>query len=201
MTRLVILSLLLICTAAAAEEPDSSAAATSVVESLHKVLLDCMKEGKALGFEGRFERISAELDQSFDLALMARAAVSTSWKKLAPEQRTEFIGLSRRLSAARYADNFSSYGGQRFETLSAEPAARGTILVKTEFLQPKDRDVRFDYRLRETKDGWRIIDIQLQGTISQLALRRGQYRSVIESDGFPQLVEALEEQVETLSRN
>jgi phospholipid transport system substrate-binding protein len=172
-----------------------------VVDSLHAVLFNCMKEGKTLGFAGRFERIAAELDESFDLPLMARASVSASWKKITPEQRTKFVALSRRLSASRYADNFSSYGGQRFETLSAEPAARETILVKTQFLQPKDRDVRFDYRLRKTEEGWRIIDIQLDGTISELALRRGQYRSVIKSKGFPQLVVALEEQIEEFSRD
>jgi phospholipid transport system substrate-binding protein len=192
-------SLLMISAPAASQETDSAAVATSVVESLHAVLLSCMKEGEALGFAGRFERIAAELDVSFDLPLMARATMSTAWKELTPEQRTEFSDLQRRLSASRYANNFSSYGGQSFETLSFEPAARSTIVVKTKFLQPKDRDIKFDYRLRETESGWRIIDIQLEGTLSELALRRGQYRSVIEREGYPQLVVELEEQLKALS--
>jgi hopanoid biosynthesis associated membrane protein HpnM len=198
-TRWVPLALVLICAPAASEELDPNGAATSVVESLHSVLLGCMKEGKALGFEGRFKRIVAELDQSFDLPLMARAAVTSSWKELTPEERTEFVALSRRLSASRYADNFSSWDDQRFETLSAGSAARKTILVKTQFVQPKDKDIRFDYRLRKTDEGWRLIDVQLEGKISELALRRGQYRSVIESDGFPELVKALEEQIDEIS--
>ncbi len=199
MTRWVTLAIVLICAPAASEELDPNCAATSVVESLHNVLLGCMKEGKTLGFEGRFKRIVAELDQSFDLPLMSRAAVTSSWKELTPEERTEFVALSRRLSASRYADNFSSWDDQRFETLSAGSAARKTILVKTQFVQPKDKDIRFDYRLRKTGDGWRIIDVQLEGKISELALRRGQYRSVIESDGFPELVKALEEQIDEIS--
>ena len=36
--------------------------------------------------------------------------------------------------------------------------------------------------------------------ISELAIRRGQYRSVIEREGFPQLVETLEERIDELSQ-
>jgi phospholipid transport system substrate-binding protein len=201
MTRLAILLFAaLLCGPASSRGEDSAAAAQQVVESLHAELLSCMKEGDELGFGGRYERIVANLDRSFDLAFMARAAVSSAWEELTSEERAEFIDLTRRLSASRYADNFSSYGGQRFDTLGVEPAGRGTIVVKTELVQPKDNDVQFDYRLRKVDAEWRVIDIQLQGTLSELAIRRGQYRSKIESDGFPGLVKALEERIEELSK-
>ena len=133
-------------------------------------------------------------------AFMARAALSSAWKELDEPDQATFGDLTRRLSASRYADNFSSYGGQRFDTLDVEPAARDTILVKTLFVQPKDDDVRFDYRLRRVAAGWRVIDVQLDGMISELAIRRGQYRSLIEREGFPALVEAIEEKIEKLSK-
>ena len=102
--------------------------------------------------------------------------------------------------AVSYADNFSSYGGQHFETLGEEPAARGTILVKTEFVQPDDDNVRFDYRLREKEGRWRIIDITLDGKISQMALRRADHRSVIERQGFEKLITALEDKIAKLEK-
>jgi phospholipid transport system substrate-binding protein len=179
---------------------DGTAAARAVVESFHEVLLRCMKEADALGFQGRYDRIAASLDESFDLPFMARTLVGAAWKELSQQQHADFIDLSRRLSASRYADNFDSYGGQRFETHSEEPAARGTIVVKTELIQPKDRNVLFDYRLRRVEGRWRIIDIYLDGMISELVLWRSQYRSLIENEGFASLVEALEKRVDELSR-
>jgi phospholipid transport system substrate-binding protein len=200
MTRLAILFFaVLLCWPAPSQGDDGTAAARQVVESLHEQLLSCMKEGDELGFGGRYERIVTTLDETFDLPFMARAAVSSAWKGLTPEERAEFVDITRRLSASRYAENFSSYDGQRFDTLGVEPAARGTIVVKTQLIQPNDNDVKFDYRLRSADNGWRVIDIQLQGTMSELAIRRGQYRSKIESDGFPGLVKALEERIEELS--
>jgi phospholipid transport system substrate-binding protein len=186
--------------AVAPPSEDAGAAARAVVESLHGVLLGCMKRADEFGFQGRYDRIAAELDEAFDLTFMARMTVGSAWKELAEQERTEFVDLSRRYSASKYAYNFNGYGGERFETLSHEPAARGTLVVKTTLVQPKDDDVQFDYRLRNTDGHWRIIDIQLDGKISELAYRRSQYRSVIRREGFPHLVESLEEKIDELSQ-
>lgn len=171
----------------------------AVVESLHAVLLGCMKEADALGYQGRFERIAANLDETFDLPFMARMALGATWKDLTPQQRADFVALSRRFSASSYAHNFDGYGGERFETLGAEAAARGTIIVKTQLIQPKEKPVRFDYRLRRSADGWRIIDVHLDGMISELTIRRSEYRSLIQREGFPGLVRALEEKIRVYS--
>lgn len=177
-------------------EPDEAEAARAVVESLHEVILGCMQNADELGFEGRSELIAANLGESFDLPFMARTAVGPTWKELTPEQRAAFVDLSRRLSAARYADNFDGYEGQHFETRSERPAARKTLLVRTKMIQPKGRDVGFDYRLRKVGSEWRIIDVLLDGTVSELVLWRGQYRSVIEGEGFEALMAAMESKIE-----
>ena len=72
-------------------------------------------------------------------------------------------------------------------------------MVKTEFVQPRDRNVKFDYRLREVAGRWRVIDIYLNEAISEVVLWRGQYRAVIEGEGFAELVDVLEKRIEVLS--
>jgi phospholipid transport system substrate-binding protein len=206
--RVVLLALLLLSAPAGAAAagpgsivaPESSAAARAVVESLHDVLLECMRRADEIGFQGRYDRIAAELEEAFDLPFMARVSVGSAWKDLTEQQQSEFLELSRRYSASKYAQNFDSYGGQRFETLAHGPAARGTIVVETTLFQPKDDDVRFDYRLRQVDGRWRIIDVQLDQKVSELTVRRAQFRSVIRREGFAQLVESLEETIEELSR-
>jgi len=200
----ILLACLLLCTPAAAQDSEQpgaadTAAARSTVESLHDVLSSCMREGDALGFQGRYDRILANLDEAFDLPFMARMSLGSYWKDLSEQEHANFTGLSRRLSATRYANNFKDSGDERFETRSAEPAARGTLLVKTELVRPADDNVRFDYRLRKDGERWRIIDVQLDARVSEIALRRAQYRSVIKREGFPELMNSLEEKIEELS--
>ena len=186
--------------AVAPASEDAGAAARAVVESLHGVLLGCMERADEFGFQGRYDRIAAELDEAFDLPFMARVSVGAAWKELAEQERTEFVDLSRRYSASKYAYNFNGYGGERFETLFYEPATRGTMVVKTTLVQPKDDDVQFDYHLRNADGHWRIIDIQLDGKSSELPYRRARYRSLIRREGFPHLVESLEEKIDEFSR-
>jgi phospholipid transport system substrate-binding protein len=197
MKRLSIL--LLLAGLALAAPARAQGSERAVVESLHEVLLGCMKNADALGFRGRFERIAANLDRTFDLPFMARLALGSAWKELTPAQRKDFVALSRRFSAASYAHNFDGWGGERFETLGAEAAARGTRIVKTKLVPPKDDPVRFDYRLREAADGWRIIDVHLDGMISELTIRRAEYRSLIQRQGFDGLVAALEQKIRDYS--
>jgi phospholipid transport system substrate-binding protein len=178
---------------------DASSEAVPVVESFHAALLGCMEEGDAIGFLGRYERMLAALDDAFDLQFMARTALGSTWRDLPGDQQAEFIDQFRRLSASTYADNFSSYEGEHFETLAEQSTAHGTLVVKTEFVQPSGRNVRFSYLMRKVGDEWRVIDVLLDGKISELALRRGQYRASVESEGFPVLVETLESRIDELA--
>jgi phospholipid transport system substrate-binding protein len=202
--RAILVGLILLFTAASPlanetaslENADDARAARAVVDSLHAVLLGCMKRSDELGFAGRYARILANLDETFDLAFMARMSIGRDWKDLSEQQRIDFMAQSRRYSASNYASNFKGYGGQHFETLDDAPAAHRTLVVKTELVQPKDDDVRFDYRLRKSADGWRIIDVQLDGKVSEITLRRADYRSVIQRQGFEALTRSIEEKIE-----
>jgi len=51
--------------------------------------------------------------------------------------------------------------------------------------------VELDYLLRKTGDQWRIIDVYLNGTISEMAARRSEYSTVLRDGGAPALVELL----------
>ena len=62
-------------------------------------------------------------------------------------------------------------------------------------------EVRLDgYRLRPDKQkGWKIIDVLLNGTVSELALRRSEYSSLIQREGFAALMTALNQRIDDLA--
>ena len=189
----------------AAALPQAPLTARQVVESLHAVLIDCMKRSEALGFEGRYRLLARNLDQTFDIPIMARASIGKAWHALDNEQRVRWVAFTRRYSASNYADRFDGYSGQRFDTLGEEPSARGTVMVHTEFVQKSEDNVKFDYRLRQVKGGWRIIDVQYGGRVSEIALRRADYSSVIGrgedvTRGIETLIASLTEKIEAFER-
>lgn len=176
----------------------SSDSAVSVVESLHAGLLELMRGGGELGFQGRFDLIRPVVEDTFDLDFMGSKSVGRHWKKLTPEEQAVWIDKFTGFLAANYAGNFNAHDGETFETLGEEPAKRNTRVVLTELRVPKDDDVVLNYRLRETRDGWRIIDIYLKGTVSELALRRSDFASTLKDKGFTELAAAVDRKIQDL---
>lgn len=187
--------LLLVATAwnAGAEaEPASAGAAVNVIDDFHAVLLDVMKHADELGYEGRRARLSPVMVEVFDLDFMGEKSAGRHWKAFDEAQKKRWQDTFTRHTIATYAGRFDGYSGQEFHTVGSEPAAFDTILVRTKLTDPKDEDVQINYRLRQDGDHWRIIDIYLSGTVSELALRRAEYGSAIEREGLDKLISDLE---------
>jgi phospholipid transport system substrate-binding protein len=60
--------------------------------------------------------------------------------------------------------------------------------------------VQLDYMMRLKEGRWRIIDVFLSGTISELAARRSEYSLVLRTGGAPALVDLLRKKTAELSR-
>ena len=171
------------------------APAAGVVERLHAALLDAMQRADELGYAGRRELLEPVLAASFDFAFMSRLALGSEWRRLDDVQRQRWIATFQELSLATYAARFDGFSGESFATDATEPAARDTTLVKTRLVRADDEPVHLNYRLRQDGDGWRIIDIYLNGTVSEVALRRSEYAAVLERSGFEALVAELETKI------
>jgi len=171
-----------------------------VVERFHAALIDAMKHADQLGYQGRYDELSPVLDQTFDLSFMAEKSVGRYWKDLDAASQRRWLETFVRLTTANYAGRFNAFSGQKFETLGEEPAAHETTVVRTKLVLPDDDDVQLNYRLRETPAGWRIVDVYLNGTVSELALRRSEYSAVLKRDGFETLVTQLDEKVADLAK-
>ncbi|MBM3584685.1 MAG: hypothetical protein FJX36_09755 [Alphaproteobacteria bacterium] len=69
----------------------------------------------------------------------------------------------------------------------------GGVVIET-WLHPGEgqEPVALDYRLRQGEDGWRVIDVYLTGTISELATRRAEFATVFRDQGLEGLIAVLE---------
>jgi phospholipid transport system substrate-binding protein len=170
-----------------------------VVDTLDAALLDVLKRGQALGYQGRFDRLKPVMQQSFDLAFMAEKSIGSHWKSLGDTDRAGWVALFGDFTVANYAANFDRFTGQRFEVVGEEPAASGTRLVRTRVVTPGADSVELAYRLRDSGGRWAIADVYLKGTVSELALRRSDYASVLGRDGFEGLLATIREKIADLA--
>lgn len=173
----------------AAPTPTHASAQRDVVEQFNATLLSLLEGDN--DFEGRYATIEPAVQTAFDLDFMAAKVVGPRWKKWTPEQKQAWLAAFTRLTASNYAGRFVGEEGPTFETLSEEESSHGTMIVRTKLVQPGNKDVELAYRLRETPDGWKVIDCYLDGTVSEIALRRADYGAVLRDDGFEALLAAV----------
>lgn len=171
-----------------------SASPEQVVKRLHESLTEAMREGSRLGYKGRLELLTPGVTRTHDLDFIARTTLGNLWSKLSPDQQITFTDTFRQLSISSYADWFKSHEGEAFEFVDQQAMPREQVLVRTRIVKEKVEVARLDYVLRETKDGWRIINIMANG-VSDLALKRVEYRSILERDGFPALIDMLKKKI------
>ncbi|MGE4652990.1 MAG: ABC transporter substrate-binding protein, partial [Myxococcota bacterium] len=76
---------------------------------------------------------------------------------------------------------------------------RGDVTVKTAIVGGENNGALVDYRMREDKGRWKIIDVVIEGSISLVANFRDQFRDVIARSGPEGLLEKLREKNEALA--
>lgn len=182
--------------AEAAAEGPAAGAAEQVVGRLYDALLAVMQEGEALGQAGRARRLDPVIRDVFNLPFMAEKVLGRHWRALSTQEQQRWVDVFSRLTISTYAARFDRFEGQRFEVLGNEPAARETLMVQTHIVPAGEEAVAIDYRMLQTGGAWRIIDVHLRGTVSELALRRSEYSSVVKREGFESLVDSLEDRIE-----
>lgn len=174
-----------------------SAGGSAVIQRLNDALLAAMKSGEEAGFEGRFKGLAPVIDETHDLEYIARFAIGRkSWNGLTPEQQQKFLQAFRDFSIASYAARFDGFAGERFAITGEKPAKRGRIQVDS-ILHLADEDIDFEYILDQQDGQWKIVNVIAQG-VSDLALKRAEYKTLISDEGFAALVDHIEDQTDEL---
>ena len=178
---------------------EAGATAKQVVEKFQAELIAVMKNGKQLGYSGRYEKLYEPVSNSHDLTKIARIVVGKESEKLSEEQQKKLIEVFTRFSVASYAHNFKDYSGESFVFDSEEETTRGGVVVHSHLVIPDDKPVKFDYMLKEKGNSWRIINIIANG-VSDLALKRSEYTVILQREGFDALITKINEKIANYSK-
>lgn len=170
-----------------------------VVEEFQQKLLEVMKQGKELGYAGRYEKLADAVVKSHDVNKISRIVVGKAWSKATDEQRKQWVDVFTRLSIASYAHNFKDYSGESFRFESEEKTRRGRVIIHTYFVIPGEKDVKFDYLMAKKGGSWKIINIIANG-VSDLALKRSEYSSILKKDGFDGLIAKISDKIADYAR-
>jgi phospholipid transport system substrate-binding protein len=177
-------------------QAQTPSAAAAHVQTYYQELMPTIQQARRLTVRERDKRFAPAFTAAFDLATMTRLAVGPAWKNFSPAQQAAVQEAFARFIVADYASQIDDYSGESFVVdPETSPVSRGGgEIVKTRLVQPGGRTVNINYLVR----GGRVIDVYLNGTISDLATRRDEFASIIASGGAEGLIKRLQDRTQSL---
>lgn len=173
---------------------------TDTIKSFYDTLLSVMQQAKALGIQGRYEKLDPAIHKAFNLPLMTRLSVGPDWQKISPDDQKKLIAAFSDLSVSTYAARFDGYSGEHFEVDPNTTENSSGVIVSTKLVQTKDEPVQLNYLMRDGDAGWQILDVFLKGTVSELATRRSEFSSVLRRDGADGLLHLIQTRADDLKK-
>ena len=181
-------------------QADNFAEARKPVDRLNGTLIEVMKGGQKLGYTGRYKKLDPVVKDTFEFEAVSLIALGTHWKKLEQPQKLAFMDKLTDLSVATYAAQFKEYGGESFQFDSSQDVKNGKFLLRYNLVAPNEKPIKFEYFVGQFNGQWHIINIVVDG-ISDLALKKAQYTSVIDREGFDALLNKLTQKISDYAKN
>ena len=184
---------------AALAQPVVALEPRQVIQQFQDGLLDTMKQAKELGIVGRYQHLRPEVEKAFDMPRMIRVASGSAWGDVGVDKRKALVEAFTHMSTSTYASQFKGYSGETFIIDGVRDGPRNTQLVATKIVKSDGEKVPITYVLVADEDGnWRIGDVLLDNSISELSVRRSEYAAILRKDGIDSLIKALNEKADGL---
>ncbi|MEO1935879.1 MAG: ABC transporter substrate-binding protein [Myxococcales bacterium] len=169
--------------------PPGIAQARNVVLAVQQSVTDVAALGSDLGYE---ERRAVLMDvglKYFDLPLMGELSFGPGYGELSAEQQQLWIDTFILFRSSASAKVNSRDRRQVYRLMGYETISDRMVLIRTSVKYPLYAlEISVDYRLMRSGGQWKIVDRYSPSSVSEIAMRRSEYRTVLEKEGFDGLI-------------
>jgi phospholipid transport system substrate-binding protein len=186
--------LFFLCLGTASFGPTPAVSADSpraIVTQFQDSLVAVMKDAKALGVRGRYERLNPIVEIAFHIPLMTQMATAGSWADASGEKRREMVRAFRRMNISTLATLFDGYKGETFQIVGERDGPQNTRIVETQIIKSDKSTNDISYVARQYSARWYLIDVVVDRGISEISVRRSEYARVLKDRGADGLIATL----------
>jgi phospholipid transport system substrate-binding protein len=161
---------------------EEQSGAQSFVEALTKKGIGFLQDPN-LTKEQRKAEFKSLLRTSFDMKTIGRFTLGRYWKTASKAQQDEYIKLFEHSIVESYARRFEEYKGQAVQVKDARAEGEKDTIVTSFIVSPTGGpDVEVDWRVRKTGNGFKVVDVIVEG-VSMAVTQRSDFASVIQRGG------------------
>ena len=179
----------------AAGVPDPTEQFRPFIDKVTDVLAD--SELKKLPKKEQSQRVIKVVRERFDFREMSKRVLGRHWRTLSDAEKTRFEDLFTQLLQYAYVGKIEEYSGQKVEfkqqRIRGERAEVQTLLVDA------NRTIPVSYILQLQGNQWMAYDVVVEG-VSLIRNYMEQFQQIINSDGYPKLVEQIISKINQLEK-
>jgi len=170
---------------------ESEAGARAVISETVDEVLAVLRD-KSVPTEERIRLLEQIVYGRFDLYVMSRLVLARNWKRFSEEQKAEYVEEFKQYLTNSYGSRIERYDQQEVEIVGEREEPRGDVVIQTKIRGGEFEGALVDYRLRKQDEGWRVIDVVIEG-ISMVSNYRDQFKSIVSTGGPELLLQKLRE--------
>jgi phospholipid transport system substrate-binding protein len=161
------------------------AASTDPATFINELVDQALKalDNKQLSNEDRARQFRDLLDHDFDMARIARFVLGRYWNEASEQDRQQFQKLFEEYVVRGYAQRFSDYSGEKVKITGSRAEGETSTVVQSQIIRTDGAPpAKVDWRVRKVDDGFKIVDVDVEG-VSMVITQREEFSSVIQRSG------------------
>ena len=171
------------------------------IVALNNALLAGMHAGHATPFGTRVAALSPVVQRAFALDVVVRSSVGPRYAALSATDRAALLDAFTQFTVASYVTNFATFSGERFTVAPQTRAVGANRVVHSQIVPTTGDPTSIDYVMRQGADGWRAVDVLLDGSISRVAVQRSDFRSLLSGGTAEPLIASLRKRTAAMAEH
>ena len=127
---------------------------------------------------------------SYDLEKMGKIIIGVDWKQMDTNTQKEFINVFKRFISVNYFRRFNKINELDFEHQTITDIEDKFKLARV-ILTADNEKFKIDYLLGFKNEKWKIFDVLIDGSISEVATKKSDFKKIIKEQGVSGLVKNL----------
>ena len=130
------------------------------------------------------------INRTYDAEKMLKMIIGAGWKTQENEKKKELIMVFKKYISKNYLKRFSKINDVSFSNEKKEKISSDFFLVRSNLIIKQEK-ISIDYLLHLKDNTWKIFDVLLDGSVSEVATKKSEFRIYIKEKKIDELIEAL----------
>ena len=147
------------------------------------------------------KKVQSVISNTYNIERMLALIIGEVWKKSISKDQMALKKVFEEYIAKNYILRFKNIKSLEFGKLEINQAGKNYRMAKTKLIINSKDIVPLNYLLDQTNNSWKIFDVLIDGSISEIATKKSEFKNFTNQGDLKPLLEALQKKNSTLPNN